>query len=137
MTIVKKYTYKQRGFTMIELLLALLCLSVCIPLFARIIFVLVKAVPKDYQAEDRVGVAQLQVIVAQSDSFELINGEAHMNYHDQTIRLVQYEDKLVKRSGFEVMLQNVDQVSFQIQNNCLNLQWQRGDHHEEAVLGCE
>ena len=50
---------------------------------------------------------------------------------------VYYRRRLVRRSGYEIFLQDVDALQFQKRKECYYVTWVRKEKREEALLTCE
>ncbi len=132
-----KYMNAQSGFTMIEVLLALLGTSLCTLLCVQIATLIGHHQINDHRVEDEIAIKQLRLILAQSEIMDVEEQCLSFYYHEDVFRLVRYEDKLVKRKGFEVMLQDVDSIQFYQENMCIFLSYRRDDRERQVELACE
>lgn len=132
-----KFIRQEQGFTMIEALLSLLCAALFCMALSQTALVIVKGTRLDYQAEDILAIKQMQLLLAQSKCFTIHNNELHFSYHQEDFYLTQYKNFLVKRKGFEVILQEVEKVSFQKVKNCYEMNYQRDNQNKRVVLVCE
>ena len=132
-----KYMKQEHGFTMIEALLSLLCAALVCTLLVQTARLLIKGAVSNEEAEDRLAVKQLQLILAQSNDLYIEQNQLHFTYHQEAYYLTQYENKLVKRKGFEVILQNIDEVKFMKQGSCFQMTIKRLNKTKRAVLACE
>ena len=128
---------QEHGFTMIEALLSLLCAALVCTLLTQTAKLLIRSAVSDREAEDRLAVKQLQLILAQSNNLYIEQNQLHFTYHREAYYLTQYENKLVKRKGFEVILQNIDEVSFTKQESCFQMTTKRLNKIKRVVLACE
>ncbi len=121
-----KFMKQEQGFTMIEALLSLLCAALfCIVLSQTALIIVILAIK------------QLQLILAQSKSLRIVQNELHFIYHQEDFYLTRYKNALVKRKGFEVILQDIDSVRFTRSGSCYHLSYERNHQKKGAVLGCE
>lgn len=127
----------QAGFTMIEMLLTLMIVSLCTLLFSRIAHILASVEIKDSRSEDEIAVLQLQLLFAQGSNYSVNGSECYLRYHGEDIVFEWMDHRLVKRPGYEVILQDVDAIVFEESNRCVSLAWQRGNRYETNLLGCE
>lgn len=125
------------GFTMIEVLLALLGTSLCVLLCTQVAGVVANTTIGNDRVEDEIAVKQLQLILAQSEIQSVEADMLSFYYHEDIFRLVLYKDKLVKRKGYEVILQNIDELRFEQKNACVFLHYRRGNDVFTAELACE
>lgn len=128
---------QEQGFTMIEALLSLLCASFVCMLITQCAKLTVSALQPDYEAEDRLAIKQLQLLLAQSDHLHIVDHQLHFTYHQEEFYLTQYENRLVKRKGFEVIMQEIDRLEFQKQGSCYQMVIHRKKQMKKAVLACE
>lgn len=127
----------QSGFTMIEVLLALLGTSLCAMLCFQIARLIHQYQIDNYRAEDEIALKQVRIMLAQSEILDVQPDALSFYYHEDSFRLVRYENKLVKRKGFEVLLQDIDSARFYRENTCVFLQYRRGETDHQVVLTCE
>lgn len=129
---------KEQGFTMIEMVLTLFVTSLCAVLLAQMVRVVRPAKIQDSIAEDEVAILQLQLVLAQAKEYQLLfSQQLQCNYHGEMISIETYQDKLIKRPGFEVFLQKIQKASFEERQGCITLHWWRDEQEKAVVLGCE
>ena len=128
---------QDQGFTMIEALLSLLCAALFCIVLSQTALIIVKSTRVNHEAEDILAIKQLQLILAQSKSLRIVQNELHFIYHQEDFYLTRYKNALVKRKGFEVILQDIDSVRFTRSGSCYHLSYERNHQKKGAVLGCE
>ena len=122
---------------MIEMLCTLFALSLLSAMLTGLLHVVRQIPRQNYEVEDAIAAAQLQLLFAQGENYHIENQQVMMDYHGEAVRVEVYENKLVKRPGFEVFLQDVEQVEFGWEGACIYAQWQRNETWQEVLLGCE
>lgn len=132
-----RYMKQEQGFTMIEALLSLLCAALVCLLVSQAARLIVKSTQPDYEAEDLLAIKQLQLLLAQSDHLYIDKNQLYFTYHQEEFYLTKYQKLLVKRKGFEVIMQEIDQVNFIKKGNCYQMKIKRNDKIKSAVLACE
>lgn len=132
-----KYLKKRQGFTMIEVLVSLVCISLLSVLFCQIASLIKPLNHPSYDAEDDIGLKQLRLILAQASEFEAAYDTLYFLYHGEQYRLELYQNQLVKRKGYEVLLQDIDDASFSQTGACITLTYQRFDQTRSEVIACE
>ncbi|MCI8850579.1 MAG: ComGF family competence protein [Erysipelotrichaceae bacterium] len=132
-----KFMKQEQGFTMIEALLSLLCAALFCIVLSQTALIIVKSTRVNHEAEDILAIKQLQLILAQSKSLRIVQNELHFIYHQEDFYLTRYKNALVKRKGFEVILQDIDSVRFTRSGSCYHLSYERNHQKKGAVLGCE
>lgn len=131
------YLKQEQGFTMIEALLSLLCAALFTMILAQTASFIIPFTKSNYEAEDALAVRQLQLMLAQAKDIAIDQNRLVFTYHQESFYLVQYKDQLVKRKGFEVILQDIKQVRFFNSGQCYAMEYQRDDTVKRVVLACE
>lgn len=126
----------QQGFTMIELLITLLCVSLLSVLCTSLIALIMPLNQPSYEAEDDIGLKQLRLILAQANNIQVTPQVLYFEYHGDTYRIEQYQDRLVKRKGFEVLLQNIDAIDFEQSYDCVVMRYERDGKTKEETIAC-
>lgn len=127
----------QTGFTLIETLLAFSLFSFCLLLLVSSVMVVNKGREQLLYNEDKIAEMQLQSIIAQGHSFQIIDNNLSFQYRMQAVSLEVYQDKLVKRPGFEIFLQAIDNGYFQQEGACIYFVYTRQETSDTITLGCE
>lgn len=132
-----KFIRQEQGFTMIEALLSTLCAALFCMILSQSVLIMMKGIHYDFAAEDMLAIKQLQLMLAQADDFSIHDDKLYFTYHQDSFYLTQYQNSLVKRKGFEVILQDVDHVAFYNDKGCYHMRYQRNHTERKAVLVCE
>lgn len=133
----KRFIKDDDGFTLIETILALFCVMISLVMLTPCIQAL-KTMSQDFRNnDDRVAVYQLRCMLAQADTFTLENDKLSFFYRGQTTRLEFDRNRLVRRDGYEIFLENIDDVTFYVENSCFHMNWRRGERSHEALLTCQ
>lgn len=132
-----KFMKQEQGFTMIEALLSLVCVALFCIVLSQAALVIVKSTRIHHETEDILAIKQLQLILAQGTNFKIDQNELHFTYHREDYYLTQYKKSLVKRKGYEVLLQGIDSVHFSKSNNCYKMSYERKYQKKSVVLVCE
>lgn len=90
-----------------------------------------------YESEDYLAIAQVRLVLAQSYSIELIDQELHFRYHLEDAYLTFHNQRFVKRPGYEIFLQDVEDAYMQRKGECYELTWIRKNKAHSAILVCE
>lgn len=122
---------------MIELLITMLAMSLCGLLFTQIAHLLYTMNVTDFQLEDTIAIKQIQLMLAQATDYRIENQQLYFKYHGDEVRLEQYDHQLVKRKGYEVLLQEIDAIVFFRDHTCILMTYQRNEDIEEVTLACE
>lgn len=102
----------KNGFTMIDALLSLLVFSIvtlCILVFLQ---TCLKMLNMDMLQQEQMAVIQLREILSLSKAIEVQSHELTMNYKHESIWIGQDKDRLVKKEGYEILMEGVKNVAF-------------------------
>lgn len=128
---------KQQGFTMIEMLITMSLMSLCAMLCTQIIALMVRFPKEDFRAEDSIALQQIQLILAQAQEYEIDGDQLYFQYHGDVFHFEQYGNQMVKRKGFEILLQDVDDLNFYVQGTCIVMEVVRDEASWQAKIACE
>lgn len=136
---MKKYvpSINDNGFTLTEVLVAMLVVSISCLLLMQCTLLLRNLYQPHYESEDRVAIAQLRILLAQADTLQGQGDELSFRYQGKDSYLQLHTHRMVRRSGYEIFLQDLDEVSFAKDGNCYELNWRRGKSMKKAVIACE
>lgn len=138
MTVSSMSLYRrQNGFTMIEMLLTLLVVSLCSVLLTYLIRFVQPERINAFVAEDKTAILQLQLLMAQAKEYEVTAKEIHALYHGEWISIEIDFDRVVRRPGYEIFLQEVEDAYFYEEKGCAGLHWGRKDEEQKALIACE
>ena len=119
----RKSIRNNSGFTLVEMLVAFSCVAVSCSLLMPLVSTLQRLQRPVYYTEDRELSLQEQTL-----SFTYQKKKQTLEYDRR---------RLVRRSGYEIFLQDVDALQFQKRRECYYVTWVRKDKREEALLTCE
>lgn len=126
-----------KGFTLVETLIAFSCVMLSILMVAPLISSVSKMWKQNYQSEDRIAIYQLRILLAQSKDVRLQNQQLSFIYRKQETILEWHKDRLVKRDGYIIYLQDIDDGFFIQEDGCIYAQWTRNKNTKQALLSCE
>ncbi len=135
----KNYTLHlhHEGFTLIETILSFLILSLCLFILGSTFSIIPNILSNTSYIDDRVGILQVRMILAQSRNIMVFHDELQFQYQkeDFTFRILNH--KLVKQRGYEIFLKEIDNASFYKIDSCISLQYEKDGKRNEAILYCE
>lgn len=137
MKLWKKSIRNRNGFTLVEMLVAFSCVVVSCLLLMPIVSTLLRLQKPLYYSEDRIAIYQLRFLLVQSTDLSLQEDALSFTYRKKKQTLQYDRGRLVRRSGYEIFMQNVDAVQFQKRKECYYVTWKRNDKRKEALLACE
>lgn len=114
------------GFTMIEALIALfisLIVSFCAVVYLRTCVLFINYRPNH---QDQFAILQLRQIAAVSKNREVREKSLYMIYEHEEIRIEFDRNRLVKRDGYEILMENIDNAEFVEEDEKVYLRYQKG-----------
>lgn len=133
----RKSIRNNSGFTLVEMLVAFSCVAVSCSLLMPLVSTLQRLQRPVYYTADRLAIYQLRFLLAQSSELSLQEQTLSFTYQKKKQTLEYDRRRLVRRSGYEIFLQDVDALQFQKRRECYYVTWVRKDKREEALLTCE
>lgn len=103
---------KQNGFTLIEALLALLItliISLCMVVFLRTCLLYLQFRPSH---QDQMAIIQLRQIAAISSDIRVEDEKLYMIYNHEEINVGFDKRRLVRKDGYEILMENLDDAYF-------------------------
>lgn len=125
-----------KGYTLLEVLVAMFCMSVAMLLLIAAVSIMSRRDVLQYINEDHIAVAQLRVLMAQSEWIEVQGDMLQFRYHGEDSRLEVDRSRLVRRSGYVIYLKDIDEAHFDWKGDELYVSWRRGERKKRALLLC-
>lgn len=113
------------GFTMIEALIALfisLMVSFCAVIYLRTCVLFINYRPNH---QDQFAILQLRQIAAVSKDREVKQRALYMIYEHEEIRIEFDRNRLVKRDGYEILMENIEYAEFFEEDEKIYLRYQK------------
>ena len=113
------------GFTMIEALIALfisLIVSFCAVIYLRTCVLFINYRPNH---QDQFAILQLRQIAAVSKDREVKERTLYMIYEHEEIRIEFDRNRLVKRDGYEILMENIEYAEFFKEDEKIYLRYQK------------
>lgn len=126
---------KRDGFTLVELLLALSC-----ALFCSVLLTLLAAYANRasqlfaYHTQDQMAVLQLRLYLAEADEWQLQDNTVQVLHYGEECMFLFDRQRLIKQSGYEIFLQDIDAGAFEQQGGKLYVSWRRDQQKKKALL---
>lgn len=124
------------GFTLVEVLVGLFCLSFCLLIMVQLAFLLSRFPKENYWNEDEISIRQLQTMLAQSNDLHLSTDTLQFVYRQTSYELSFRQQRLVKQPGYEIFFKDIEEGSFVKEVNCGYVTWRR-TIQKKAILYCE
>ncbi|MEG0824100.1 MAG: type II secretion system protein [Erysipelotrichaceae bacterium] len=127
---------KNKGFTMIEVIISLATLSLMIILLIKSLSIIKVIKVDESLISNELGINEMRLIYAYSNEHDIVNDEYNFNYLDKPMYYYQDENKLTLTPGYQVLLTNIDSIEFKKTNNCIYIDYYYKDELKHALLGC-
>ena len=114
---------KPNGFTISELLLSLLVGIFITSLCALQSKTMLNALRLQGDDQEQFSVLQIRELVALSKSAWVQNGTLYLEYQGKEEMLTQDKNRLVKKPGYEIFLENIEKVYFEQTDQAIELVW--------------
>lgn len=114
---------KPNGFTVSELLLSLLVGIFITSLCAVQSKTMLNALRLQGDDQEQFSVLQIRELVALSKSARVQNGILYLEYQGKEEVLTQDKNRLVKKPGYEIFLENIEKVYFEQTDQAIELVW--------------
>lgn len=138
---IKKYKLFMRkdehGFTCVEVLVSLLCISLTTILLTQCVTILKQLSVYQYHSEDRIAIHQLRLLLALATKFQIVDGILYFTFVNEENRLEFHNQRLVRRPGYEIFLQDITKVQLIKKGRCYEIEWEREKIQKQALLVCE
>lgn len=125
------------GFTLIEVLVALFCMSIALLLVVECVRIMSHLSKHSYHSEDRIAIDQMRLLLVQSDHITTSQDALHFSYHKEPTYIELHNHRLVKRDGYEILMKDLDDVRFVKKGACFYVVWTRKEKTKQAAIVCE
>ena len=117
----------KNGFTMIDALLSLLVFSIVTLCMLVFLQTSLKMLNMDMLQQEQMAVIQLREILSLSKDIEVQSHELTINYKHESIWIGQDKDRLVKKEGYEILMEGVKNVAFYQQEEEIFLSYSKAE----------
>lgn len=126
-----------KGFTLVETILALLVTSFCVIMFSSLIALMKPIHYENHILEDETNLQQIRVIFALSKDFNVDKKNVSLHYLDKDMNFAIKEDKLILQDGYQVFLTHLEEAYFKEEEKCVYLFYRHKKQTKKTILGCE
>ena len=123
------------GFTVLELLISLLIMTVISTMMTPVIKLLVSLAPEKTYYQDEIGVYQLQLELAVNDIIEVRDDTIVYAKLGEEFELHIINGKLISQAGTLDFIHDIDQVWFMVDKDVIFMTYERDDKRFEWPLG--
>lgn len=117
----------KNGFTMIDALLSLLVFSIVTLCMLVFLQTSLKMLNMDMLQQEQMAVIQLREILSLSKAIDVQSHELTMNYKHESIWIGQDKDRLVKKEGYEILMEGIKNVEFYQQEEEIFLSYSKAE----------
>lgn len=133
------YLKTSNGFSMVEMLVAVLLISFSIVLLNGCLKVISKVDPEIHITEDIVSIDQIRLIYALSNERKIIDNMLNLNYFNRKMHFELKKGKILIQPGYQVFFNNIQYGSFKEDDKCIFLEFKRKGEmkSKNIVIGCK
>lgn len=124
----------KNGFTMIDALLSLLVFSIVTLCMLVFLQTSLKMLNMDMLQQEQMAVIQLREILSLSKAIDVQSHELTMNYKHESIWIGQDKDRLVKKEGYEILMEGVKNVEFYQQEEEIFLSYSKAEREYNVQI---
>lgn len=114
---IKNQMKKNKGFTTIECLMALIIYGLCTILLVSSLMPLKSMRKPHFNEEDKIGINQIRLIIACSKDIKVKDDSISLNYQNEPSTLIYKNQKLIQEPGFQVFINNLKSLKFKVVDN--------------------
>lgn len=127
----------KKGYTLLECLIALFILSLCLSLFSTYISYLDYLKVDDYNLQDEIGIYQLQITLAKNEIVSVENDEIVYKTYNNECLISLVNNRLISKPGTLIYLINIDEVSFEQEEEVIYLIYVRDEKEYRYPIALE
>ena len=127
----------KRGFTTIEMILALVMIGILMPLMTQMVSMFSLMQYESYsQLEDQVGIEQLRIYLAGGIILDKSNSEVlYLKTKKDTYRIKEVNNKLLMQEGSLTFLNGISNLEFYIEGDFEMMRYQKKGQTYETWIG--
>lgn len=125
----------KKGFTLIELSLAIFIVNITLILWLSLFNLLQNFDAKIDERENNLGLIQLRRVIALGHDFEIFSDELCMNYRDDMTCFYETNHRLIQTPGTQIYLLNISDCEFKEDGNTITLSYLFNDQVVETIIG--
>lgn len=126
-----------KGYTLIEVVFSLMITSICILLLSSLLSIIVKRDFTLYNGDDEKNIHQMRLIFVLGKDYQIIDDMLYFRYLNKDMNYSLSNQKLILEDGYQVFFNDIDNASFQKEDDCYYFSYQRNKQSKERVIGCE
>lgn len=126
-----------KGTTLIEMLISLFIIGITVSLLAGCLTLFRRIEKFDYPLEEEIAFYQLRQILSISSDIQIEPEKLTFLYKGETAYLIIENERLIRKEGYVIYLDNLKWGQFEKQLNCIYLHYERGHGEQKRFLGCK
>lgn len=126
-----------KGTTLIEMLISLFIIGITVSLIAGCLTLFRRIEKFDYPLEEEIAFYQLRQILSISSDIQIEPEKLTFLYKGETAYLIIENERLIRKEGYVIYLDNLKWGQFEKQLNCIYLHYERGHGEQKRFLGCK
>lgn len=129
------YTRADRGFILEQFLIALGILCALLPLFLSQLQLMTKLLIRPVDLQDAIALTQLRHLFNIAENIDIENESLSFDYRGEKRMLRISGKNLILTPGTQYVMTNIEEISFETQENMVLLCWKRKENQTCAALG--
>ena len=126
-----------KGTTLIEMLISLFIIGITVSLLAGCLTLFRRIEKFDYPLEEEIAFYQLRQILSISSDIQIEPEKLTFLYKGETAYLIIENERLIRKEGYVIYLDNLKWGQFEKQLNCIYLHYERDHGEQKRFLGCK
>lgn len=126
-----------KGTTLIEMLISLFIIGITVSLLAGCLTLFRRIEKFDYPLEEEIAFYQLRQILSISSDIQIESEKLTFLYKGEIAYLIIENERLIRKEGYVIYLDNLKWGQFEKQLNCIYLHYERGHGEQKRFLGCK
>lgn len=126
-----------KGTTLIEMLISLFIIGITVSLLAGCLTLFRRIEKFDYPLEEEIAFYQLRQILSISSDIQIEPEKLTFLYKGETAYLIIENERLIRKEGYVIYLDDLKWAQFVKQLNCIYLHYERGHGEQKRFLGCK
>lgn len=124
------------GFTLVEMLISLMILTMGLNMISSTLPIIQHISQIHIPIEEEIALKQLRQLIALSSEVEVYDTYLEFWYLSKHSTLLFEHDRIIRKSGTVIYMEDVDDASFKEKGGCIYLYYERKEKQNEVFLGC-
>ena len=124
----------QKGFALIEVLVAILTVCICIPILVSVISLMHTSLKDRTSLQDQIALIQLRRYLAVAYDVELLPSSLTFQRQQEEMRLSVVNQNLIVQPGTQIFLMDIETALFYLEGDSVMLRYVRNQQEYEVYL---